>query len=195
VFFNSHIINSDRLAIKVTLLGDMTFFIVKLTYKAVKMKVSSYNLNTCSIWECSLLTEKDEELLSILRLNARASVSDIARATGVSRTAIQNRLNKLENNNVIKAYSVVLDSAYTSGLISSNVSLKVKPNLRQTICIALRKVHQISHIHSISGEYDLLVTIQASTLEKLSEVLNMVCSTEGVERTNSAIILDTIFER
>ncbi len=145
--------------------------------------------------ECSLLTEKDEELLSILRLNARASVSDIARATGVSRTAIQNRLNKLENNNVIKGYSVVLDSAYTSGLISSNVSLKVKPNLRKTICIALRKVNQISHIHSISGEYDLLVTIQASTLEKLSEVLNMVCSTEGVERTNSAIILDTIFER
>jgi len=56
-------------------------------------------------------------------------------------------------------------------------------------------VPQISHIHSISGEYDLLVTIQASTLEKLSEVLNIVCSTEGVERTNSAIILDTIFER
>jgi DNA-binding Lrp family transcriptional regulator len=145
--------------------------------------------------ESGVLTEKDEELLSILRLNARASVSDIARATGVSRTAIQNRLNKLENNNVIKGYSVVLDSAYSSGLISANVSLKVKPNLRKTICIALRKVNQISNIHSISGEYDLLVSIQASTLEKLSEVLNMVCSTEGVERTNSAIILDTIFER
>jgi DNA-binding Lrp family transcriptional regulator len=142
-----------------------------------------------------LLTEKDEELLSILRLNARASVSDMARATGVSRTAIQNRLNKLENNNVIEAYSVVLGSEYTSGLISSNVSLKVNPNLRQTICLALRKVHQISHIYSISGEYDLLVTIQASTLEKLSEVLNMVCSLEGVARTNSSIILDTIFKR
>ena len=148
-----------------------------------------------NIMELCLLTEKDEELLSILRVNARASISDIARATGVSRTAIQNRLNKLENNNVIKAYSIVLDSAYTSGLISANVSLKVQPNLRKTICIALRKVHQISHIYSISGEYDLLVSIQASTLEKLSDVLNMVCSTEGVERTNSAIILDTLFER
>ena len=152
-------------------------------------------MNIATKTECLLLTEKDEELLSILRINARASVSDIARATGVSRTAIQNRLNKLENNNVIKAYSVVLDSAYTNSLISSNVSLKVKPNLRKNICITLRKVHQISHIYSISGEYDLLITIQASTLEKLSEVLNMVCSTDGVERTNSAIILDTIFER
>jgi len=168
---------------------------LNMNHSGVLKRASSSVMGIINILECSLLTEKDEELLSILRLNARASVSDIARATGVSRTAIQNRLNKLENNNVIKGYSVVLDSAYTSGLISSNVSLKVKPNLRKTICIALRKVNQISHIHSISGEYDLLVTIQANTLEKLSEVLNMVCSTEGVERTNSAIILDTIFER
>jgi len=142
-----------------------------------------------------MLSDKDEELLSILRCNARASISDIARATGVSRTAIQNRLTKLENNGVIKAYSIVLGSEYTSQLVSANVSLKVNPNLRETICIALRKIHQISHIYSISGEYDLLVTIQAQNLEKLSSILNLVCALEGVERTNSSIILDTIFNR
>jgi DNA-binding Lrp family transcriptional regulator len=124
-----------------------------------------------------MITEKDEELLSILRCNARASVSDIARATGVSRTAIQNRLTKLENNGVIKAYSIVLGSEYSNKLISANVSLKVNPNLRRNICIALRKIHNISHIYSISGEYDLLATIQAQTLE------------------NSSIILDTVFEK
>ncbi|MEW6989815.1 Lrp/AsnC family transcriptional regulator [Colwelliaceae bacterium 6441] len=142
-----------------------------------------------------MLTEKDEELLSILRCNARASVSDIARATNVSRTAIQNRLTKLENNGVIKSYSVVLGNDYINKLVSANVSLKVRPNLRQTLCIALRKIHQISHIYSISGEYDLLVTIQAQTLEKLSTILNTVCSLEGVERTNSSIMLDTILQR
>lgn len=141
------------------------------------------------------LTEKDEELLSILKCNARASVSDIARATGVSRTAVQNRLTRLENNKVIQAYSIVLGSEYSEQLISANVSLKVNPNLRQNISIALRKIHQIDQIYSISGEYDLLVIIQASTLEKLSEVLNNVCALEGVERTNSSIILDKIFER
>lgn len=143
----------------------------------------------------TLLTEKDEELLSILTLNARASISDIARAMGVSRTAIQNRLSKLENNKVIKAYTVVLGSEYSDQLISAHVSLKVNPNLRKTICVALRKIYQISHIYSISGEYDLLVVIKASTLEKLNEVLNIVCSLEGVERTNSSITLDTIFQR
>lgn len=142
-----------------------------------------------------MITEKDEELLSILRCNARASVSDIARATGVSRTAIQNRLTKLENSGVIKAYSIVLGSEYSNKLISANVSLKVNPNLRRNICIALRKIHNISHIYSISGEYDLLATIQAQTLEKLNEILNIVCALEGIERTNSSIILDTVFEK
>lgn len=142
-----------------------------------------------------MLTEKDEELLSILRCNGRASVSDIARATGVSRTAVQNRLTKLENNNIIKGYSVVLGSDYNNQLVSADVSLKVNPNLRQSICVTLRKIPQISRICSISGEYDLLATIEAGQLEKLSEILNTVCALEGVERTNSAIILDTMFER
>ncbi len=91
--------------------------------------------------------------------------------------------------------TVVMDVAPQDVITKDNVSLKVKPNLRKTLCIALRKLHQISQIYSISGEYDLLVTIQAKNLEKLNAVLNTVCSLEGVERTNSSIILDTIFER
>ncbi|GHF99834.1 Lrp/AsnC family transcriptional regulator [Thalassotalea marina] len=142
-----------------------------------------------------MITAKDEELLSILRCNARASISDIARATGVSRTAVQNRLTKLENNQVIKGYSVVLGNDYSDQLVTADVSLTVSPNLRQHVCIALRKIPQISRICSISGKYDLLVTIEAAQLETLSNILNSVCSLEGVERTNSAIILDTMFER
>ncbi|WNC68941.1 Lrp/AsnC family transcriptional regulator [Thalassotalea nanhaiensis] len=142
-----------------------------------------------------MISEKDEELLSILRCNARASVSDIARALNVSRTAIQNRINKLESNGVIKSYSVELGSSYTKDLITINVSLKVNPNLREKICIILRKIHQISHIYSISGEYDLLVVLQIQSLKHLTAILDNICHLEGVERTNSSIILDAIFER
>ena len=142
-----------------------------------------------------MVSEKDEELLSILRCNARASVSDIARALNVSRTAIQNRITKLENNGVIKSYTVELGSNYTEDLISINVSLKVNPNLREKIYIILRKIHQISHVYSISGEYDLLVVLQIQSLKHLTAILDNICNLEGVERTNSSIILDAIFAR
>lgn len=142
-----------------------------------------------------MINEKDEELISILRCNARASVSDIARSLNVSRTAIQNRINKLENNGIIKSYSIELGKVYKNQLTSINVSLKVKPNLRKNVSIALRKIHQISTIYSISGEFDLLMIIEVQTLQDLSSILEVICNLDGVERTNSSIILDTIFER
>lgn len=142
-----------------------------------------------------MINEKDEELISILRCNARASISDIARSLDVSRTAIQNRINKLENKGVIKSYSIELGEIYKNQLTSINVSLKVKPNLRKNVGIALRKIHQISKIYSISGEFDLLMIIEVQTLQDLSAILEVICNLDGVERTNSSIILDTIFER
>jgi DNA-binding Lrp family transcriptional regulator len=142
-----------------------------------------------------MINEKDEELISILKCNARASVSDIARSLNVSRTAIQNRINRLENRGIIKSYSIELGNAYKNQLTSINVSLKVKPNLRKNVGIALRKIHQISTIYSISGEFDLLMIIEVQTLQDLSAILEIICNLEGVERTNSSIILDTIFER
>ena len=142
-----------------------------------------------------MINEKDEELISILRCNARASVSDIARSLNVSRTAIQNRINKLENKGIIKSYSIELGEIYKNQLTSINVSLKVKPNLRKNVGIALRKIHQISTIYSISGEFDLLMIIEVQTLQDLSSILEVICNLDGVERTNSSIILDTIFER
>jgi DNA-binding Lrp family transcriptional regulator len=142
-----------------------------------------------------MINEKDEELISILRCNARASVSDIARSLNVSRTAIQNRINKLENKGIIKSYSIELGEIYKKQLTSINVSLKVNPKLRKNVGIALRKIHQISTIYSISGEFDLLMIIEVQTLQDLSAILEVICNLDGVERTNSSIILDTIFER
>ena len=108
-----------------------------------------------------MLSEKDEELLSILRCNSRASVSDIARALNLSRTTVQNRIAKLESTQVIKSYGIELGTGYEDQLVSAHVSLKVKPKLRHNVSSALRKISQISQHYSISGEYDLLAIVQA----------------------------------
>lgn len=142
-----------------------------------------------------ILSEKDEQLLSILRCNSRASVSDIARALNLSRTTVQNRIAKLESTQVIKSYGIELGTGYENQLVSAHVSLKVKPKLRHNVSSALRKISQISQHYSISGEYDLLAIVQANTLAQLSRILDDICSLEGVERTNSSLILETIFKR
>jgi DNA-binding Lrp family transcriptional regulator len=142
-----------------------------------------------------MLTPDDERLLSILRTNARASVSDLARVLDLSRSTVQSRISRLEQQGVIKGYVVEYGHAYLSQLISAHVSIKVKQKLTTKTNVELRQMPQISELYAISGEYDLIAVVQAQNTEQLSQILDDIGNLDGVERTNSAVILETKFKR
>ena len=52
------------------------------------------------------LTDADQQLLSVLRENARASTAQIARRLNLSRTTVQSRIERLEREGVISGYTV-----------------------------------------------------------------------------------------
>jgi len=142
-----------------------------------------------------MITDEDERLLSILRTNARASVSDLARVLNVSRSTVQNRMQRLEQTGVIQGYVLQYGSAYLSTLVSAHVSIKVKQKLTTKTNLELKQILQISDLYAISGEYDLIAVVQAQSTEQLSQILDEIGNLEGVERTNSAVILETKFKR
>lgn len=143
----------------------------------------------------NMINDKDWQLISILRSNARASISDLARALNLSRSTVQNRLTKLEESGVIKGYSVEFGSEYLNDLVCSHVAIKVKQKLTAKTNTQLRQLSQISELYAISGEFDLIAVIQAHSLEQLSKILDDIGNLEGVERTNSSVILETKIKR
>lgn len=142
-----------------------------------------------------MLNKEDEKLLALLQRDARASISDLARALDLSRTTVQNRLQRLNDNGVIKGFTVELGESYLSNLVSAHVSIKVKQKLTARTNIELRQLPQISALYAISGEYDLIAIVQAQSTEQLSHLLDDIGNLEGVERTNSSVILETKFKR
>jgi DNA-binding Lrp family transcriptional regulator len=142
-----------------------------------------------------MISKEDERLLALLRNDARTSVSDLARALDLSRSTVQTRIAKLEQNGIIKGYVVEYGDAYINNLVSAHVSIKVKQKFTTKTNIELRKMHRISSLYAISGEYDLIAVVQAQTTEELSHLLDDIGNLDGVERTNSAVILETKFTR
>ncbi|MEH6709888.1 Lrp/AsnC family transcriptional regulator [Paraglaciecola polaris] len=142
-----------------------------------------------------MINKQEQQLLSILRSNARASISDLARVLNLSRSTVQNRMTKLEESGVIKGYAVQYGSEYQDNLVSSHVSIKVKQKLTAKTNAELRQVSEVSELYAISGEYDLIAIVQAESLEQLSQILDNIGNLEGVERTNSSVILETKFKR
>ncbi|AHI31828.1 MULTISPECIES: Lrp/AsnC family transcriptional regulator [Marinobacter] len=142
-----------------------------------------------------MISKQDQRLLLHLRQNARCSVSDLARALDLSRSTVQNRIAKLEASGVIRGYSVELGGEYTATQVEAHVSIKVFQKLTARTNAALEQISQVSQLYSVSGEYDLIAIVQAQSLEELSAVLDEIGNLEGVERTNSAVVLETRFRR
>ncbi|MFO7993128.1 MAG: Lrp/AsnC family transcriptional regulator [Marinobacter sp.] len=142
-----------------------------------------------------MIGKQDQELLLLLRQNARSSISDLARALNVSRSTVQNRIAKLEASGVIRGYAVQLGGEFSANQVEAHVSIKVFQKLTARTNTALEQISQVSQLYSVSGEYDLIAIVQAQSLEELSAVLDEIGNLEGVERTNSAVVLETRFRR
>lgn len=142
-----------------------------------------------------MINKQEQALLLRLRQNARSSISDLARALNLSRSTVQNRIAKLEASGVIRGYSVQLGGEYSASQVEAHVSIKVFQKLTARTNTALELISQVSQLYSVSGEYDLIAIVQAQSLEELGAVLDEIGNLDGVERTNSAVVLETRFRR
>lgn len=141
------------------------------------------------------VTFKDQELLSELRGNARASTTDLAKSLGLSRSTVQKRLERLENSGVIAGYTVQLSSAYLDQEIKAHVSITVSPRQTADIITAMSKLASVRAVYSVSGQYDLIAEVAAMSVNDLDAVIDEIIAIDGVERTESSVILSTKLKR
>ncbi|NDK39620.1 Lrp/AsnC family transcriptional regulator [Pseudoxanthomonas gei] len=141
------------------------------------------------------LNATDEQLLSLLRENARASTAQIARRLDLSRTTVQSRIERLEREGVISGYTVRIDEEYERGHIRAHIMISVHPKQTVSVTNALRAMPELRALHSVSGVYDLIAISVVSSVSALDLLTDRIGAVEGVERTATSIILSTKLER
>ncbi|MEQ8952908.1 MAG: Lrp/AsnC family transcriptional regulator [Gammaproteobacteria bacterium] len=142
-----------------------------------------------------MVKKSDQQLIALLQDNARRPVSELARELGLSRSTVQGRIRKLEQQGILRGYSVVLGDEYLNEQIAAHVLIKVQQKLTGATSRQLRELPQTRALYAISGDYDLIAIIQADSTETLNQTLDEIGNLEGVERTNSSVILETKFVR
>ncbi|MFN3521769.1 MAG: Lrp/AsnC family transcriptional regulator [Phenylobacterium sp.] len=141
------------------------------------------------------MDDLDQHLLDRLRENARAPVAELARALGLSRTTVQSRLARLERSGVIAGYAVRLSEAAQGGQIHAFVMLTVEPKQAAAVTAALRRLTGVRRLQSVSGPFDMIAAVEASSVERMDALIDEIGAVRGVERTNSSIVLSTKFDR
>lgn len=137
----------------------------------------------------------DRELVSLLRANSRTSTSALGRTLGVSRTTVQDRINRLERRGVIEAYTIRFNPDVAGRQISAHVMIQVNPKQAAKVVEALADIDAVTTLQTVSGIYDLVTQLEAPTTEAMDEVLDRIGDIPGVEKTTTSIVLSTRLRR
>ncbi|HTM81734.1 Lrp/AsnC family transcriptional regulator [Asticcacaulis sp.] len=137
----------------------------------------------------------DRKLMASLRENSRLPVSQLATMLDIPRTQVYARLERLENEGIIDGYTVRLGQAYSKSRLRAHVMIKTLPRLCQEVEGSLAEISEISAIYAISGEYDIIVLVEAPDSIEMNELINRIGLLDGVERTTTSVILAAKLER
>jgi DNA-binding Lrp family transcriptional regulator len=141
------------------------------------------------------LDQTDHALIARLREDARASITDLAKALGLSRTTVQSRLERLERSRLITGYTVRLSPAHEAGLIHAYVMIAVHPKQAGVVAQQMAKMAGVRRLQSVSGAVDMIALAAASSAADMDALIDAIGALDGVERTTSSIVLATKVDR
>jgi len=141
------------------------------------------------------LDATDQSLLALLRENARAPTAELARKLKLSRTTVQSRLARLERVRVIAGYTVKVSPEAEAAQVRAHILITLEPRKALAIESALRRIPELRTLHSVSGPFDLIAIVAAASIGELDHLIDRIGALDGVERTQSAIVLSTRIDR
>lgn len=131
----------------------------------------------------------DQQLIALLRAEARMSVADLAHRLGVSRATVTNRMRKLEQAQVIVGYTVRLKPEAEPNRIRAWMGVLVEGNQGRAVIASLLGEPGVAALHDTNGRWDLLAELEARSMPELSQVLERVRLIKGIRGTETSIHL------
>lgn len=141
------------------------------------------------------LDELDQQILEMLRVNARLPVVKMAHALGVTRSTVQSRIDAMEHAGVITGYTVGVSHPRQGPRIRAMIMLSVRSRSEPDVVQALSKRFEIVKLWATSGRYDLCALAVTEHTEELDALIDRIRGVQGVEDTFSTILLSTKLDR
>ncbi len=139
-----------------------------------------------------LIDSLDQKLIAVLREDGRAPVSKLATILGVSRTTVQNRLDRLLESGAILGFTVrALEDVDENG-IKAIMMIEVEGQSTARTIRALRGIPELRRLHSTNGKWDMVAHLTAGSLADFDRVLRNVRDVDGVINSETSILLSSI---
>ncbi len=135
----------------------------------------------------------DEKLISLLRQNARMTLTALARELALSRTAVQARMARLERDKVIVGYQAVIGDRRDDEGLGAVLSVTFSQRPCFPVVEKFRHWPEITNYYSVTGPLDAYVVVRVNTAKDLSQLVDRLSAIAGVASVRSAVVLKEDF--
>ncbi len=113
----------------------------------------------------------DRKIIALLRENARQSVSSIAEKVSLSRSAVSERIKRMEEQGDILGYQVVTaPEQNVTSYVKAYFEIQQRGYQCEALVALLMSFPEITHCHGTSGEVDLLAYLEAPNMQRLHDI-------------------------
>ncbi|MDP9836515.1 DNA-binding Lrp family transcriptional regulator [Neorhizobium huautlense] len=137
------------------------------------------------------MDEFDHKLVTLLRHDARRSISDLAADLKTSRATVRARMEKLEKSGNIIGYTVILRADTVELPVRGIMMIEIEGRVADRVILTLGGFPEISEIHTTNGRWDLIVELGTATLADFDNVLRRIRLVPGITASETNLLLAT----
>jgi Lrp/AsnC family leucine-responsive transcriptional regulator len=139
------------------------------------------------------LDDIDRILIRELVADGRATLAELAASAGLSVSAVQSRVRRLESRGVVSGYSARINPEAVGHLLSAFVAITpLDPSQPDDAPARLKHINEIESCHSVAGEESYILLVRVESARVLEDLLQRIRTTANVQ-TRSTIILNTFY--
>tara|TARA_B100001094_G_C18134635_1_gene774302 strand:- start:658 stop:1128 length:471 start_codon:yes stop_codon:yes gene_type:complete len=136
----------------------------------------------------------DREIIAALLEDARISQRALARKVGIAQGTVLNRIRRLEEAGVIKGYSVILDPAQMGWSMTIMAGLRIVKGRMIDVQTKIAADPRVFAVYDVTGEWDSMVLARVKDREDLDNLTKTVFTLDGVSRSFTHVVLNTVKE-
>lgn len=136
------------------------------------------------------------EVLDVLTTNARESTDDIARQTGLDSAEVEEAIESLERDGVVRGYQAVVDwdtlgDDRVRAVVEVNVELDRETGY-QEIADHVAKFPDVEALHLVSGDFDFAVEVNSESMHDVSKFISeQIAPMPAVTQTVTHYVMET----
>lgn len=140
------------------------------------------------------MEDTDRQIVRLLSRDGRMSFTELGRATGLSTSAVHQRVRRLEERGVITGYAATVDHNALGLPLTAFIACRpIDPSAPDDTPERLAHLGQVEACHSVAGDMNYILKVRVSSPHALEELLADVRVTAGVT-TRTTVVLSTPYE-